>query len=104
MFGISTTTSYSDTGLTAATTYSYTVSAYDAADNNSAQSTTISATTTVLPGDVTNDGKIDLKDATCALQVIGGYANISVNIGSNVNNNNRIGLAEAIFILNSVAN
>jgi len=101
--GMSTTTSYSDTGLTAATTYSYTVSAYDAADNNSAQSTAISATT-VLPGDVTNDGQIDLKDAICALQVIGGYTNISVNIGSNVNNNNRIGLAEAIFILNSVAN
>jgi len=36
--GTSATTSYTDTGLTVNTTYSYTVSAYDAASNNSAQS------------------------------------------------------------------
>ncbi|MHB8660871.1 MAG: fibronectin type III domain-containing protein, partial [Minisyncoccota bacterium] len=38
-------TTYNDTGLTASTLYSYTVSAYDAAGNNSAQSTAASATT-----------------------------------------------------------
>ena len=38
-------TSYSDTGLNDATTYSYTVRAYDAADNTSAASNTASATT-----------------------------------------------------------
>jgi chitodextrinase len=43
--GSSITTSYSDTGLTASTTYSYTVTAYDAAGNESAQSTAASATT-----------------------------------------------------------
>jgi len=43
--GTSVTNSYSDTGLVASTTYSYTVSAYDAAGNNSAQSTSASATT-----------------------------------------------------------
>jgi chitodextrinase len=43
--GTSTTTTYSDGGLTASTTYSYTVSAYDAAGNNSAQSSSASATT-----------------------------------------------------------
>jgi chitodextrinase len=40
-----TTTSYSDTGLAANTTYSYTVQAYDAAGNQSAQSSAASATT-----------------------------------------------------------
>ena len=40
-------TSYSNTGLTAETTYTYTVSAYDAQDNTSAQSTQASATTQV---------------------------------------------------------
>ena len=44
--GTTTTTSYQDTGLTAGTTYSYTVAAYDAAGNVSAQSTAASATTT----------------------------------------------------------
>ena len=43
--GTSATTSYNDTGLTAATAYSYTVSAYDAAGNDSTQSTSASATT-----------------------------------------------------------
>src|SRR5437667_167665 len=45
MAGTSTTTSYSDTGLTASTTYSYTVAAFDAASNTSAQSASASATT-----------------------------------------------------------
>jgi chitodextrinase len=40
-----TTTSYANTGLNANTTYSYTVSAYDAAQNVSAQSSASSATT-----------------------------------------------------------
>ena len=47
--GTSATNSYSNTGLSPATAYSYTVSAYDAAGNNSAQSTSASATTLPLP-------------------------------------------------------
>ena len=43
--GTSATNSYSDTGLTASTAYTYTVSAYDAAGNNSAQSTSINTMT-----------------------------------------------------------
>ena len=42
-----TTNSYSNTGLTAGTSYSYAVSSYDAAGNNSQQSTPASATTQV---------------------------------------------------------
>lgn len=41
-------TSYSDTGLAAGTTYSYTVLAYDIAGNNSPQSAPVSATTFAL--------------------------------------------------------
>lgn len=41
----SVTNSHSNTGLTASTAYTYTVSAYDAAGNNSAQSASVSATT-----------------------------------------------------------
>ena len=43
--GTTTTNSYSDTGLSASTTYTYTVAAFDAATNVSAQSTPASATT-----------------------------------------------------------
>ncbi|MBZ5537623.1 MAG: IPT/TIG domain-containing protein [Acidobacteriia bacterium] len=43
----STATTFYDAGLEPATTYTYTVSAYDAANNNSAQSLPASATTTV---------------------------------------------------------
>jgi chitodextrinase len=52
--GTATTTSYSDTGLTSSTAYSYTVSAYDAAGNNSAQSTAVSATTRAASSCVTS--------------------------------------------------
>ncbi|MGH7158349.1 MAG: fibronectin type III domain-containing protein [Candidatus Saccharimonadales bacterium] len=41
----SATTSYSDGGLSPDTTYAYTVSAYDAADNHSAQSASVNGTT-----------------------------------------------------------
>ena len=43
--GTSVTNNYSDLGLSASTNYSYTVSAYDAAGNNSAQSSSANATT-----------------------------------------------------------
>lgn len=43
-------TSYSNTGLTANTTYNYTVSAYDAANNFSPQSSQVSATTQSTTG------------------------------------------------------
>ncbi|MFE9426602.1 glycoside hydrolase family 6 protein [Kitasatospora sp. NPDC006697] len=43
--GTSTTTSYTDTGLTAATAYQYTVAAYDAAGNVSTASSAVTATT-----------------------------------------------------------
>src|SRR5207302_947154 len=43
------TTSFTDTGLAASTTYSYTVAAYDAAGNVSAQSSPASATTPAPP-------------------------------------------------------
>ncbi len=46
--GTSATNSYSNSGLAASTQYTYTVSAFDAAGNQSAQSTSASATTSAL--------------------------------------------------------
>ncbi len=47
-FGTTTSLSYVDTGLAAATTYAYTVTALDAADNESTPSAPVSATTLSL--------------------------------------------------------
>ena len=47
--GMTSLLSYSDTGLSSSTTYSYSVAAYDAAGNNSPQSSSVSATTLPLP-------------------------------------------------------
>jgi glucose/arabinose dehydrogenase/chitodextrinase len=51
--GTPATTSFHDSGLEPTTTYSYTVSAFDAAGNSSAQSASASATTPASPADTT---------------------------------------------------
>jgi chitodextrinase len=60
--GTSTTTSFTDSGLTSGTSYSYTVAAYDAAGNNSAQSTASSFSTASKPGDINGDGYVNATD------------------------------------------
>jgi hypothetical protein len=76
------TTTYSDIGLTAATSYSYTLAACDAATNCSAQSTPVSATTTT--------------SSNVALASVGAVASASSTHSSGypvaaVNNNQRSG-------------
>ena len=65
-----TTTTYTDTGLTAGTTYSYTVQAYDAAGNISAASTPLSVTTTGT--------------STCTTNVTFTIANANTSYGENL--------------------
>lgn len=63
--GTSVSTSYSDTNLSANTSYIYTISAYDAAGNNSSQSTSASATTfsgIPVPGDINMDHIVNALD------------------------------------------
>jgi DNA-binding beta-propeller fold protein YncE/lysophospholipase L1-like esterase len=59
---VTTGASYSDTGLTASTTYSYSVSSYDAAGNESAQSTPPISATTLSAG----TGGVYISDLTWA--------------------------------------
>jgi chitodextrinase len=63
-------TSYSNTGLTASTTYGYTVSAVDAAGNQSARTSQVNATTTGSTGGVINN-----RPAQPAAVVYGSTAN-----------------------------
>jgi len=60
--GTSVTNSYADTGLSAGTSYSYTVAAYDAANNTSAQSSASSFSTVSQSGDVNGDGHVNVTD------------------------------------------
>jgi chitodextrinase len=60
--GTSATNSFTDTGLTAGTTYSYTIAAFDAAGNTSVQSTALSAGATLVPGDANLDGHVTFLD------------------------------------------
>ncbi len=62
-------TSYNDTGLAASTQYSYIVSAYDAAGNNSFQSSSVSASTQSVT--LTTSATISLNPATTYQTIVG---------------------------------
>jgi chitodextrinase len=68
----STTTSYSDTGLSPLTTYTYTVAAYDQAGNTSTLSPSASATTQGVPFDfsLSNDGNKSVTQGSAATSTI----------------------------------
>lgn len=69
--GTSTTPSYTDTGLTADTNYTYTVKAVDARNNTSAASTGLSARTlsgtAASRGDLNNDSRVNITDLSIML-------------------------------------
>jgi chitodextrinase len=60
--GTSATTSFTDTGLTGGTQYSYTVAAYDAAGNASAPTAALLVKTSLVPGDANLDGHVTFLD------------------------------------------
>lgn len=76
LVGSPTTTSYTDSGLTASTAYSYTVSAVDAAGNESAQSAAITPSTAAAAGGVTTYAADDFNRANGPLgsTPVGGFA------------------------------
>ncbi len=58
----------------------------------------------VIPGDVDNSGKIDLRDVILTLQICtNGILAHSVYIESDMDNNGKINLAEAIYVLQIVS-
>jgi chitodextrinase len=76
-----TTTSATDTGLAASTTYSYTVAAFDASGNASAQSSPVSATTPATPSGLVAAYNMNQSSGT-TLQDLSGNG----NTGTLVNN------------------
>lgn len=55
------------------------------------------------PGDVNASNGLDLADAILSLQVVVGKTGFSVDRNATVNNDSRIGLEEAIFVLHELA-
>lgn len=72
----SATASYTDSGLTPGTSYSYTVAAYDAAGNTSAQSTAKAVSTTSVAGDANHDGHVDYLDLSILASTWGGTTDL----------------------------
>jgi chitinase len=60
-------TTYTDSGLTAGTSYSYTVKAYDTAGNTSAASSPLSVSTPTITGDLDGDGHVTGHDLSILL-------------------------------------
>jgi transglutaminase-like putative cysteine protease len=56
----------------------------------------------VIKGDLNSNAKLDLGDAILALQVCAGV-NVSVQLAADVNDDNRIGMEEAIYVLNMLS-
>lgn len=64
------TVTYTDTGLSSNTSYSYTISAYDVAGNESARSAAVNVTTaagSAIPGDCNGDGHVNVFDLSMLL-------------------------------------
>jgi chitodextrinase len=61
------TLSYSDSGLTSTTTYSYSLVATDAAGNTSTATTVTAATVTAKQGDLNGDNAVDITDLSILL-------------------------------------
>lgn len=61
------TLSYSDTGLTSTTSYSYSIVAVDAVGNTSTASTLTVATVTAKPGDLNGDNTVNITDLSIML-------------------------------------
>lgn len=104
-------TTFSITGLTAASTYTFSVSAFDAANNNSAQSSTISATTlaeldTSPPSIPTNLSSSLLTQSSFTLTWSAASDNIAVTGYTIYQNGNSIGTTTttSFSVLNLNAN
>ena len=57
----------------------------------------------IQPGDLDNDGSIDLRDAILALQVVSGLQPLPVMEEADVNEDTKVGLAETIYILRNLS-
>ena len=103
-WGLTTTSvNYDGPILTPDAQYHYWVVVGDWYGNESFAEGSFSFTPAAVPGDVDNNGSVDLADAILALQVVVGLNPAGVNAGADVNGNGKIGLAEVIYAIQYAA-
>ncbi|MGD9972822.1 MAG: DUF1566 domain-containing protein [Desulfatirhabdiaceae bacterium] len=56
-----------------------------------------------VPGDVSGDGVLDMKDALLALQALAGLEPSELSLAGDVNGDGRIGMAEVIYVLQKIS-
>ena len=56
-----------------------------------------------MPGDMNNDGTVDLKDAVLGLKLVAGENQEKVSLDADVNGDEKMGLEEVIYILQAVS-
>jgi hypothetical protein len=61
------------------------------------------AYTQELIGDINNSGQVDLADVILAIQISAGISSTDTDINADVNNDQKIGIVEAIYTLQKVA-
>jgi hypothetical protein len=76
-----------------------TITLKDPSGNSGSDSFTLQV---VRPGDLNNDGKVDLTDAIMALNVMSGRTVAGVNLAADVDGDGKIGIEDLIYILREV--
>jgi alpha-amylase len=96
--GTATTTSYTDNTVVAGSTYSYTVAAYDALNNTSAQSAPLNQTIWKV-ADVNHDNQINIIDLSLILGNYGYTTSSAPNPNADINHDGKIDIVDISLIL-----
>ncbi len=76
---------------------------YGGAGNNTLNIDKSSGSDVIIPGDTDGSGTIDLSDAILTLKVLTGMTQEGVRYEADVNGDDKIGIAEAVFILRKLS-
>lgn len=87
---------FKDTGLTAGTSYNYTVTALDAAGNASTAATLTASTVSVKTGDINQDNTVGIADLALMLSSWG-----SNNTGADLDKNGKVGIVDLSILLSN---
>jgi len=94
--GGSTTRTFTENG-------SFTFEFVDTAGNTGSATATVNNIGIVNPGDVNDDGDINLSDLILSLQSLIGLETPAINDASDVNGDDKIGMEEVIYIMQAIA-